>query len=75
MLTTVKPDEQELSMARRAAWPLPPAPYPVLVGTPIDLGGLVTINKPSMRVRYELGAEAAAALRTEIERMLKAQGV
>lgn len=46
----------------------------VLVGTPIDLGALLTINKPSMRVRYELGTEAAAALRMEIERTLKARG-
>ena len=46
----------------------------VLVGTPIDLGALLTINKPSMRVRYELGTEAAAALKIEIERTLKARG-
>jgi predicted GTPase len=42
----------------------------VLIGTPIDLGRLVNINKPSMRVRYELGESATAQLRTEIERIL-----
>jgi predicted GTPase len=26
----------------------------VLIGTPIDLGRLIRINKPSQRVRYEL---------------------
>jgi predicted GTPase len=26
----------------------------VVIGTPIDLGNLITINKPSVRVRYEL---------------------
>ncbi|MGB2987278.1 MAG: cyclic 2,3-diphosphoglycerate synthase [Phycisphaerae bacterium] len=44
----------------------------VLIGTPIDLGRLLKINKPSMRVHYELGDEATAALRTEIERVLAA---
>ncbi len=44
----------------------------VLIGTPIDLGRLVNINKPSMRVRYELGEKATAQLRTEIERILAA---
>jgi predicted GTPase len=42
----------------------------VLIGTPIDLGSLLKINKPSMRVRYELDEGATAALRTEIERVL-----
>lgn len=44
----------------------------VLIGTPIDLGRLVNINKPSMRVRYELGEKATAQLRIEIERILAA---
>lgn len=44
----------------------------VLIGTPIDLGSLLKINKPAMRVRYELGDKAAAALRTEIQRVLVA---
>ena len=26
----------------------------VIIGTPIDLGKLLTINKPTQRVRYEL---------------------
>ncbi len=43
----------------------------VLIGTPIDLGALLKINKPSMRVRYELGPQATDALRTEVERVVK----
>ncbi len=43
----------------------------VLIGTPIDLGRLLKINKPALRVRYELGGEATDALRTEVERVLK----
>ncbi len=42
----------------------------VLIGTPIDLGRLLKINKPTMRVRYELGDAAVAALKVEIERAL-----
>ena len=42
----------------------------VLIGTPIDLGRLLKINKPALRVRYELGDTAKAKLRTEIERVL-----
>jgi len=44
----------------------------VLVGTPIDLGSLLSINKPALRVRYELGPEAVRALREEVKRVLKA---
>lgn len=39
----------------------------VLIGTPIDLGALLTINKPTLRVRYELGAAAVRALRGAVE--------
>ena len=42
----------------------------VLIGTPIDLGRLLKINKPSMRVRYELDEAAVAALRPEVEKVL-----
>ena len=42
----------------------------VLIGTPIDLGKLLELNKPALRVRYELGDEAKEALRGEIERVL-----
>lgn len=42
----------------------------VLIGTPIDLGRLLTINKPTMRVRYELDDAAVNALQTEVERVL-----
>jgi predicted GTPase len=38
----------------------------VLIGTPIDLGRLLELNKPSMRVRYELDEASTAALREEI---------
>jgi predicted GTPase len=43
----------------------------VLVGTPIDLGRLLKINKPYLRVRYELDDEAQAALRTEVKRVIR----
>ncbi|MFQ5424362.1 MAG: cyclic 2,3-diphosphoglycerate synthase [Phycisphaerae bacterium] len=39
----------------------------VLVGTPIDLGGLIKINKPALRVRYELAGAGAE----EIERIVR----
>jgi predicted GTPase len=42
----------------------------VLIGTPIDLGQLLKIDKPSMRVRYELSEAARDALRTEVERVV-----
>ena len=42
----------------------------VLIGTPIDLGRLLKINKPTLRVRYELGEPATNALRAEVERVL-----
>ena len=42
----------------------------VLIGTPIDLGGLMKINKPTMRVRYELDDAAVNALRFEVEQVL-----
>ena len=42
----------------------------VLIGTPIDLGSLLKINKPSMRVRYELDKETAQLLKKEVERVL-----
>ncbi len=34
----------------------------VVIGTPIDLGRLITINKPSVRVRYELAPREPGAL-------------
>jgi predicted GTPase len=43
----------------------------VLIGTPIDLGGLLKINKPTLRVRYDLDDEATKALKLEIERMFR----
>ncbi len=42
----------------------------VLIGTPIDLGKLLKINKPHQRVRYELGKPTTKALREEIEKAL-----
>jgi len=42
----------------------------VLVGTPIDLGRLLKLNKPHLRVRYELGQSAVEALREEIGRVV-----
>jgi predicted GTPase len=43
----------------------------VLIGTPIDLGSLLPINKPTTRVRYELGAQATEALRSEVRGVLE----
>ncbi len=43
----------------------------VLIGTPIDLGRLLKINKPALRVTYELDQPSINALKTEIERVLK----
>ena len=34
----------------------------VLIGTPIDLGSLIKINKPSVRIRYELDDQSGATL-------------
>jgi predicted GTPase len=42
----------------------------VLIGTPIDLGRLLKLNKPALRVRYELDTESTEALRAEIQRAL-----
>ncbi len=42
----------------------------VLIGTPIDLGRLLTINKPSVRVTYELDDAATDALALEVKRVL-----
>ncbi|MEK6677114.1 MAG: cyclic 2,3-diphosphoglycerate synthase [Planctomycetota bacterium] len=43
----------------------------VLIGTPIDLGGLLKLNKPAIRVRYDLDDAAIGLLKVEVERMLK----
>lgn len=42
----------------------------VLVGTPIDLGSLLKLNKPHMRVTYELAADATSALKREVKKAL-----
>jgi predicted GTPase len=42
----------------------------VLIGTPIDLGRLLKINKPAMRVTYELDEKSVEGLRAEIARVL-----
>jgi predicted GTPase len=44
----------------------------VLIGTPIDLGRLLKLNKPSLRVTYELDKKAVDALRQEIGRVIAA---
>jgi len=40
----------------------------VLIGTPINLGALIKINKPSMRVFYELQEEQPQAFKEAIAR-------
>lgn len=42
----------------------------VVIGTPIDLSKLLTINKPAYRVRYDLVGEAAMALVEIVKRHL-----
>ena len=42
----------------------------VVIGTPIDLGRLLTLNKPAVRVRYDLAAATVELLKGEIERLL-----
>jgi predicted GTPase len=42
----------------------------VLIGTPIDLARLMQIDKPTMRVNYELGEEAKQQVESEVERAL-----
>ncbi len=44
----------------------------VLIGTPIDLGRLLKINKPARRVSYELDDASTDGLKSEIERALAA---
>jgi predicted GTPase len=42
----------------------------VLIGTPIDLGRLLKLNKPALRVTYETDEKAIEALRKEVEAVL-----
>jgi predicted GTPase len=42
----------------------------VMIGTPIDLGRLLKLNKPSVRVRYDLDEEASVKLGKEIKTLL-----
>ena len=42
----------------------------VIVGTPIDLGRLIDLGRPSVRVRYELADRDGPTLRAEIEDFL-----
>ena len=46
--------------------------YLVLIETPIDLGRLLKINKPAMRVRYELDQASTRTLKEGIEKALSA---
>jgi predicted GTPase len=43
----------------------------VLIGTPIDLGKLLNLNKPSVRVRYELEVDGQPNLATILEKKFK----
>ncbi len=42
----------------------------VVIGTPIDLGRIVKINKPSVRVTYELQEREEGQIRSAIEKIL-----
>ncbi len=46
----------------------------VLIATPIDLGRLLNLNRPSLRATYELGEEAKVALKEVIEERMKEEG-
>jgi len=46
----------------------------VLIATPIDLGRLLNLNRPSLRATYELGEEAKAALKQVVEGRMKDEG-
>ncbi len=43
----------------------------VIVGTPVDLGKLLKINKPAVRVRYDLGERAVKEIEKSIRDFLK----
>jgi len=43
----------------------------VLIGTPIDLGRMLKLNKPAMRVRYELEEQQPGQLEAAIRAILK----
>ncbi|MBU0595565.1 GTPase, partial [Candidatus Bipolaricaulota bacterium] len=43
----------------------------IVIGTPIDLGRLLTFNVPATRVRYELQEIGLPNLKSVIERLLK----
>ena len=43
----------------------------VVIGTPIDLGRLLTIKKPSVRVRYDLQEQGSPSLEEIIKEFLK----
>ena len=45
----------------------------VLIGTPIDLTRLVKINKPAMRVRYDLAEKGAPTLTAIVHAFLDAR--
>jgi len=42
----------------------------VIIGTPIDLGRMLKINKPSTRVLYELQEQQPGQLEAAIKRIL-----
>ena len=42
----------------------------VVIGTPIDLGRFIKINKPATRVRYDLSGAACAELKECLKNLL-----
>ncbi|MCF8721130.1 cyclic 2,3-diphosphoglycerate synthase [Nitrospina gracilis] len=47
----------------------------VVIGTPIDLSRIVRIDKPTVRVRYELAERGTPNLNTVLDGFLKTQGL
>ncbi len=46
----------------------------VVIGTPIDLGSLLNLNKPAVRVRYELDEQGDVTVEQLLARLPLGQG-
>lgn len=47
----------------------------VIVGTPINLAAVIDVNKPMLRVQYDLDADSATALRDHVVTLLEHESV
>ena len=46
-----------------------------IVGTPIDLGRILQLNKPALRVRYELDEQGDVSVADVLQTLLKEHGM